>query len=158
NTTQGNFQSVVGVAVDQSGHLWVADDGTDNVMEFDEQGNFVQQWNDTYGQTITIAVDRTNNAVYLIRGTLATERWALTGGNETTIDNGSGAALAVDPQGGILYVDHGSDVAVYDAAGTQIDSVTLITSNSQGLAFGTTAGALYVSDVTGDNVTIYGPP
>jgi sugar lactone lactonase YvrE len=158
NSTQGHFQALVGVAVDQIGHLWTADDGTDIIVEFDEQGNFVQQWQDPFGTTVTIAVDRTNDAVYLIRGTTATERFTLTGGGETEIDPNGGTALAVDPQGGILYVDHGSDVAVYDAAGTQIDSVTLITSNSQGLAFGTTAGVLYVSDVTADNVTIYGPP
>src|SRR5262245_9172182 len=55
SSNQGNFGSVVGVAVDQVGHLWVADDGTDNIIEFDEQGNFLQQWNDTFGQTIAIA-------------------------------------------------------------------------------------------------------
>src|SRR5262245_9825555 len=158
SSTQGHFQSVVGVAVDQSGHLWVADDGTDNVIEFDEQGNFLQQWNDTYGQTVTIAVDRTNGFVYLIRGTRATERWTLTGGNETVIDNGNGAALAVDRQTGTLYVDHGGDVVVYDTTATQIDNFTLTGTNSQGLAFGSTAGALYVSDASANNVTIYGPP
>src|SRR5262249_29461521 len=50
------------------------------------------------------------------------------------------------------------DVAVYDAAGTSINTIALITSNSQGLGFGSAAGVLYVSDVTADNVTIYGPP
>src|SRR5262245_12973695 len=157
-STQGHFQSVVGVAVDQSGHLWVADDGTDNILEFDEQGNFLQQWNDTYGQTVTIAVDRTNGFVYLIRGTLATERWTLTGGNETVIDNGNGAALGVDPQSGTLYVDHGGDVVVYDTTAAQVDNFSLTGTNSQGLAFGSTAGHLYVTDRSANNVTIYGPP
>src|SRR5262245_25953527 len=158
SSTQGHFQSVVGVAVDQSGHLWVADDGTDNVIEFDEQGNFIQQWNDTYGTTARIAVDRTNNAVYLIRGTQATERWTLTGGNETVIDSGSGVAIAVDPQSGTLYVDHGGDVVAYDTTATQVDNFSLTGTNSQGLAFGSTAGHLYVSDQSANNVTIYGPP
>ena len=157
---QGHFQSLVGIAVDQSGHVWAADDGTDIINEFDDQGNFIpgSGWNDTYGQTVTIAVDSTNNAVYLIRGTLATERWTLTGGGETTIDGGSGAALAVDPASGNLFVDHGSDVTIYDASGTMIDSFTLTTSSSQGLAFGTTAGNVYVADRTANNVTFYGPP
>ena len=48
--------------------MWVADDSTDNVHEFDNAGNFIQQWNDTYGQTVTIAVDGTGGFVYLIRG------------------------------------------------------------------------------------------
>src|SRR5262249_5629908 len=158
NTNSGAFTALVAVAVDQIGHVWAADDGTDNVYEFDDQGNFVQQWNDTYGTTVTMAVDRSNNAVYLIRGTTATERWTLTGGDETQIDANGGTALAVDQQSGTLYVDHGSDVAVYDAAGTSINTIALITSNSQGLGFGSAAGVLYVSDVTADNVTIYGPP
>src|SRR5262249_5683765 len=153
SSTQGHFQSVVGVAVDQSGHLWVADDGTDNVIEFDEQGNFIQQWNDTYGQTVTIAVDRTNGFVYLIRGTLATERWTLTGGNETVIDSGNGAALGVDPQSGTLYVDHGGDVVVYDTTAAQVDNFSLTGTNSQGLAFSSSAGHLYVTDRSANNVT-----
>src|SRR5262249_15123578 len=99
-----------------------------------------------------------NGFVYLIRGTQATERWTLTGANETVIDSGTGVALGVDPASGTLYVDHGVDVAVYDSTGTQIDSFALNTSDSQGLAFGVTAGVLYVSDATADNVTIYGPP
>ena len=57
----------------------------------------------------------TNNAVYLIRGTVATERSTLTGGDETAIDGGVGTALAVDPVSGNLFVDHGSDVTIYDS-------------------------------------------
>src|SRR5262249_46625381 len=119
---------------------------------------FLQQWNDTYGQTVTIAVDRTNGFVYLIRGTLATERWTLTGGNETVIDNGNGAALGGDPQSGALYVDHGGDVVVYEPTAAQVDNFSLTGTNSQGLAFGSTAGHLYVTDRSANNVTIYGPP
>jgi DNA-binding beta-propeller fold protein YncE len=157
-TPQGPYSSLVGVAVDQSGNLWTADGSSDNVTEFDDQGNFLQQWNDTYGQTIAIAVDSTNNAVYLIRGTQATERWTLTGSGETVIDGGQGVALGVDPATGNLFVDHSSDVTLYDNTGTQIDSITLVSSSSQGLAYGSTAGALYASDSSSDQVTIYGPP
>jgi streptogramin lyase len=159
SSTQGHFQSIVGIAVDQSGNLWVADDGTDNVIEFDDQGNFLQQWNDTYGQTVAIAVDSTNGFVYLIRGFLTTERWNLTGGDQTEIDGvGTAMSVAVDPQSGTVYVDHVNSISVWDSTGAQLDSFALTTSNSLGLAFGSTAGVLYVSDATADNVTIYGPP
>ena len=159
SSTQGHFQSVVGIAVDQSGNLWVADDGTDNVIEFDDQGNFLQQWNDTYGQTVAIAVDSTNGFVYLIRGFLTTERWNLTGGDQTEIDGvGTAMSVTVDPQSGTVYVDHVDSISVWDSTGAQLDSFSLNTSNSQGLAFGSTAGVLYVSDATADDVTIYGPP
>jgi hypothetical protein len=66
--------------------------------------------------------------------------------------------VAIDPQSGNVFVDHGGDVVVYDSTGAQVDSFTLTGTNSQGLAFGSTAGHLYDSDRTADNVTIYGPP
>jgi hypothetical protein len=157
-TTQGLYSSLVGVAVDQSGNLWTADGNTNNIDEFNASGTFVQQWNDTYGSTLAIAVDSTNNAVYLIRGSQATEGWTLTGTGETAIDNGAGVALGIDPQTGNLFVDHGGDVVVYDHSATQVDSFSLTSTNSKGLAFGSSAGNLYVSDASNDNVTIYGPP
>src|SRR5262245_57392192 len=158
-STQGHFSSVAGVAVDQSGNLWVADGNTDNVIEFDPTGTFLQQWNDTFGQTLAIAVDATHNAVYLIRGVQTTERFTLTGGNETVIDNeGTGVALGLDPQSGNLYVDHSDHVSVWDPTGTQVDNFTLTGTNSQGLAFGSSAGHLYATDRTANNVTIYGVP
>jgi sugar lactone lactonase YvrE len=157
-STTGHFAALTGVAVDQSGNLWAIDTSTDNVYEFDATGTFVQQWADGYGTTSSIAVDSTTNAVYLIRGTQATERWTLTGGNETVIDSGLGVALGVDPVNGNLFVSHSSDVAVYDSTNASITDFTLSTSNAQGLAFGSSAGDLYVSDATADTVTIYGPP
>ena len=161
-TPQGPFVVVAGVAVDQTGHLWTADGSTDNITEFDQNGTFVQQWTDPFGQTLAIAVDRTHSFVYLIRGSQDTERFNLTGGDETVIEanNGSqaGTALSVEPSSGTLYIGHLDHVTVYDSTGTQLDAFALNTSNSQGVAFGTTAGVLYVSDATADNVTIYGPP
>src|SRR5215469_16106376 len=164
-TPQGHFVSLAGVAVDASGNLWTADSGTGNVDEFDPKGNFLQQWSDPSGTPQAIAVDAPHNAVYLLTfGTTA--RFTLTGGGQTTIDSGSGTALALDPQFGNLYVDHGHDVAVYDPAGTQIDTLFSlsagVTTNSQGLAFRSSVknspGALSVSDASNNTVTIYAPP
>src|SRR5262249_31496705 len=156
--TQGHFSTVAGVAVDQSGNLWVADANTDNIIEFDPTGTFLQQWNDTFGTTVAIAVDATSNAVYLIRGARTTERFTLTGGNETVVDNGDGNALAVDPQSGTLYVDHGGGGVGVGNRDAQVDNFSLTGTNSQGLAFGSSAGHLYVTDQSANNVTIYGPP
>jgi len=161
-TPQGPYVVVAGVAVDQIGHLWTADGSTDNITEFDAAGNFVQQWLDPFGQTLAIAVDRTNSFVYLIRGSQDTERFNLTGGDETVIEANdgtqAGVALSLEPSSGTLYIGHSDHVTVYDSTGAQLDNFALNTSNSQGLAFGTTAGVLYVSDATADDVTIYGPP
>src|SRR5262249_37617697 len=162
STPQGPFVVVAGVSVDQIGHLWTADGSTDNITEFDESGNFVQQWRDPFGQTLAIAVDRTRSFVYLIRGSQDTERFNLTGGHETVIEahNGTnaGVSLSPEPQGGPLSIGHLEHVTVYDNTATQLAAFALDTSNSQGVAFATTAGVLYVSDPTADNVTIYGPP
>jgi hypothetical protein len=165
STPQGHFVSLAGVAVDQSGNLWTADGGTANVDEFDNMGAFLQQWNDPSGSTQAIAVDSTHNAVYLINGGGTTERFTLAGGGETTIDNGSGVALGLNPQTGDLYVDHGGDVAVYDHTGTRIDTLFSLGSatNSQGVAYRATGrnvgrkDRLYVSDKGNNEVTIYGP-
>ena len=164
---QGHFAFIAGVAVDQNGNLWVADAGTGNVVEFDPLGNFLQQWAPGFSLQ-AIAVDATHNAVYLINGGGATERFTLSGGSETAIDSGSGTALALDPQTGNLYVDHGNDVAVYNFNGVRIDTLYSLgaATNSRGVAYrstghGTNAGRsdrLYVSDLVNNNVTIYGPP
>src|SRR5262249_40568091 len=77
-------------------------------------------------------------------------------------------AIAVEPQTGNLYVDHGSDVAVYDPSGTQLQSFSLgATTSSQGLAFHSLSspgsakrgvGNLYVTDAVNDDVLVFGPP
>ena len=174
-TPQGHFVSLAGVAVDQSGNLWTADVGTSNIAEFNAKGKFLQQWNDTHGSPSAIAVDSAHNAVYLItQGT--TERWTLTGNYQVQIDRPvffgpsffgpSASALALDQGTGNLYVDHSgtpSDVTVYDHTGIQLDDLSLVTTNSQGLAFRSSGGkkfgqnSLYVSDASDNNVTIYGP-
>ena len=167
-TPNGHFSVVAGVSVDQKGNLWVADGNTDNIIQFDTKNKFVQMWNDTFGATLAIAVDSNHNAVYLIRGAQTTERFTLTGQNETVIDNGAGVALGLDPSTGNLYVDHGGDVVVYDPTATQLQSFSLgSTTNSQGLAFHSLSssggakrgvGNLYVTDTTNDDVRVYGPP
>src|SRR5262249_43090193 len=164
SSPQGHFQSLVGVSVDQAGNLWTADASTNNIDEFDAKGAFVRQWTDTHGSPIAIAVDSTNNSVYLITppstpGLLVssfpiTERWTLTGQPQGEIDRpiafasatgfdgaALGSALALDPATGPLSVahtpaSHGADVAVYDRNGVQVDDLSLpATSNSLGLAF-----------------------
>jgi hypothetical protein len=79
---------------------WVAGGSSDFISEFNSKNKFLQQWQDPFGQTLAIAVDAPNNAVYLIRGAQTTELFTLTGGNETVIDNGLGVALGLDQKSG----------------------------------------------------------
>jgi hypothetical protein len=177
---QGHFVGVVGVAVDQLGNLWVADAGTANVVEFNAQGTFLQQWNDTHGSPSAIAVDSAHNAVYLTTSNI-TERWSSTGDYEAQVDPAvffgsegfsgpTASALALDPVTGNLYVDHsgapGNDVIVYDHTGIQLDDLSLgSNTNSQGLAFASLKGGskkpgqqqLLLADATNNSVTIYRP-
>ena len=165
-TPQGPYSGLAGVAVDQSGNLWTVDAGTGNVDEFDSQGNFLQQWNDQFGfGTIAVAVDSTRGAAYVIRADGATARFTLTGVGPTPVDAGPGIALALDPETGSLYVDHGGDVAIYDAAGNRIDTLFSLgsTTTSQGLALRASPHSngrqnrLYVGANGDDQATIYGP-
>jgi NHL repeat-containing protein len=168
SSTQGHFSNVAGIALDQNGNLWVADSGTGNVLEFDDSGNFLQQWSDPNGSPGAIAVDATNSFVYLIQGFGETDRFDLSGGNQKAIDTDTAVALALNPLLGTLYVDHGGNVAIYDATGARIDTLFSLgaTTDARGIAYratgkGNSAGRkdrLFVTDFDNDLVAIYGPP
>jgi hypothetical protein len=166
-TPQGGFQSLSGVAVDQSGNLWTIDSSTNNVDEFSPTGAFIQQWNDSKGSPGSIAVDSVDGTVYL-RTFSQTTAWTLNGTFKSVVDSGGptgagGTALSLDPSTGNVYVDHGSDVAMYDHNGTPIDNLWSIgsTTNSQGLAFRASGGGkgsrLYITDASNNDALIYGP-
>lgn len=161
-TTSGSFGGVVGIAVDQSNNLWVAGNNN-NISAFDSTGAFIREWNDTYGITLAIAVDSTTNAVYLIRGTLAMERWTLTGSGETVVDPNAATAIAVDPATGNVYAadnSSGNRIFVYDSTNTQIDNFSLAGGFGTvgGLGFYSATPALLVSDATNNDVGVYTTP
>src|SRR5262249_61401764 len=105
------------------------------------------------------AVNSNTNAIYLIRGSGATERWGLDGTGETVVDGSGGSSLAVDPGSGNVYVGKGTSVAVYDSENNSVDPSTLTgVGNAAGIAWGTTAPLLYVADSTNNDVATFGPP
>jgi hypothetical protein len=165
-TPLGAFVSLRGVAVDENGHLWALE--RNHVSEFDDQGNFVQQWTAPFNSAFTIAVDATHDAVYLLRNNGNIERFSLAGGDEKVVDQGNGTALALNPETGDLYVDHGHDVVIYDHTGARLDTLLSLgeATDSQGLALyaarrrGRLAGRkdrLYISDAADNQISIYGP-
>src|SRR5262249_2457145 len=165
-TPEGHFVSLAAIAVDQNGTLWTADAGNGSVAQFNKNGTFLGEWIDPSGSPSAIAVDANHGAVYLITlGT--TERFTFTGGGRTTIDSNFASALALDPQTGNLYVDHGNNVSIYDSTGALIDTLFSLggTTTSQGLAYystgkGNSAGKkdrLFVTDAANNLVTIYAP-
>src|SRR4029450_12118803 len=96
------------------------------------------------------------------------ERFPLAGGTPPPVDPSGGTALALDPQTGNLYVNHGNNVVIYDAAGVHIDSLFSLgtTTNSRGIAYYSTgknnsAGKrdlLFVPDPDQNLVANDGPP
>ena len=166
NATQGQFQGLVAIAVDQSGNVWTADTTTNNIDEFDPTGAFLAEWNDTYFATDAIAVDSANNAVYLIRDlysdTGSTERWTLDGQRPpATLYPRNGAALALDPATGNLYIAERSrtnQVLEYDPANNQIaDFDTPQIQTPAGAAFDSATGQLYLADSTASQILVYSP-
>jgi NHL repeat len=165
-TPLGPFGSLRGVAVDENGHLWALD-GND-VAEFDAQGNFLQQWTAPFNSAFAIAVDATHDAVYLLRNNGNIERFTRAGADEKVIDDGDATALALNPETGDLYVNHGHDVVIYDHTGARLDTLLSLgeATDSQGLAFygirhrGRFAGRrdrLFVGDAIDNEIAIYGP-
>jgi hypothetical protein len=127
--TQGHFQSLAAIAVDQNGNLWTEDSNTGNVDEFDNTGAFTgTEWADGFQFAFNngIAVDAANGAVYLISNTTNAVKFSLTGTNPTTVDSsGVVQSLAVDLTTGDLYVGEAgtsTSVSVYDKTGAKTDS------------------------------------
>ncbi len=162
------FVGVSSVAVDPSGNVWVAETGA-TVYELDDSGTLVSTFNDSYGETVAIAVDA-SESVYLIRGSEQTEKWTEAGrasGTPEMFDNTAGTGLAVDPSTGDVYVDLGSSVHELEASGKVIGTfgTELLASGSQ-MAYDPNAtisgaggpGALYAADRGGNDVAMFVPP
>src|SRR5262249_9190031 len=147
-------------AVDQSGNFWTADANTDNITEFDPTGTFLQQWNDTFGTTLAIAVDATHNAVYLIRGFQTANRFTLTGTNgPTEIDHeGTGVARGAARAGGPLTATHAILFRAGPPGAPKTHTTILPPPTPRAPASGRRAALLSSSPPPADPVTIYGPP
>jgi hypothetical protein len=163
-STEGVFQSLAAIAVDQSGNLWTDDSFTGNIDEFNNTGAFVRQWNDNYGTTSNagIAVDSAHNAVYLISNQSNADKWSLTGTGRTTLTSSfSVTSLAVDPTSGALYAadsPNGNQVEVFDTSGTQTDSFAASgIVQFGGLAIRHSTSQLAISDQANNDVETFGP-
>jgi sugar lactone lactonase YvrE len=153
-----------GVAVDQSGHVWVAEAGglndpDDQVREYDEAGNLVQSWETGHIFTEALAVD-TSGHVYLISDAFSVSRFDSDGTNETPVGDpfGFAFAIAVNPSDNHLYVDQGDTVSEFDDSGTLVNQFSTRTSQSVGIAV-SGGGNVYVTNgVFGQGrVHVFGP-
>jgi hypothetical protein len=121
---EGPFGQLAGLAVDNSGDLWVYVGGTvhalnDHMYEFEQGGGFTQSWQ-AKGPPGTegiiggyspqgIAVDGVGD-LYVSSGN-AVQKLSPTGGFIGTVSAGSVTGLAVDHATNDVYVDQGTTVA-----------------------------------------------
>ena len=107
SATEGPFGTVAGIAVDVSGHLWVYSTSTE-MFEFDQNGNFVQNWESGYGVTQSgIAVDSSDN-LYVVRFNPLVEKFNESGTDLGQVSPGEDnlvTGVAIDPSDNDLYVD-----------------------------------------------------
>jgi hypothetical protein len=151
-----------GLAVDDSGHLWVAESGdgaSDNGMvhEFDSAGNEVQSWPDHYFSTEAIAVDSTSR-VYLISGASEVTRWTSTGGDETSIASDA-TGIAVGPNDDHVYVLQRQFVSELDEDAAPVNEFgSGPLNNSFGIAINGATGNVYVTNsIPPRQVSVFGP-
>jgi hypothetical protein len=151
-----------GVAVDQNGHVWVAEsgDGEDadgTVHELDAAGNLLQSWPTGYFSIADIAVDSASR-VYLVNGATEVYRWTATGADETFITDGA-TGIAVGPGDDHLYVNKRDSISEYDESGAPvIDFGSGPIANSAGIAVHGATGNVFVSNsISPRQVCVFGP-
>jgi NHL repeat len=162
----GFASAVIGVAVDPSGHVWVAEEGEPGpVSEFDNalHNTLLTSLTPPHGRSPGIAVDSEEN-LYLIKGTpnVATfnKEGTLIASNVTSCACVTG--LAIDPATNSLFVDQGgSSLAEYgpfsiEEGEAPIEEFAGRLSGGGAIAV-TPAGTVYAADTTNNDVEIFTP-
>ena len=111
----GMFSSVVDIAVDGSGDIYVAERDPGRVQRFDKAGTYLNGWVIEGEQLVAIAADRATSTVYVVSGTNIYKYEGTTGQElarlpRATSDFFATQDVAVLPNGDILtYVSGKSD-------------------------------------------------
>jgi hypothetical protein len=116
------FASLLGIAVDPSGNLWVYDEEAE-MREFAPDGSAITEFNTGIGPNARgIAVDSADD-IYLVRGAGAVAKIDSSGAELIgEVDSREATGLAVDPATDHLYIDFGSEVGEFSPAGGRLDS------------------------------------
>jgi sugar lactone lactonase YvrE len=166
-TVEQAFVEPDGVAVDSAGNLYVSDFGHGAVDMFDSSGLGVRQilssqWSDIAAAGPSgLALDSMGNIyVQNYQSSVAALKVGALGEvtSQSVLDENSSFAVGVDPGLNDVYVAHRSSISAYDSLGAQIDTLTLPGLNSVGVAASATTHNVFVSDINGGNVHVFGPP
>jgi hypothetical protein len=158
------FESVVGVATDLAGHVWVRESHAVDEFNGDSVNEFVAQF--STGSQVGlpgIAVDASENVYVRLEANV--EKFSSTGSDLGTVDGcGCATGMAVDTSTGELFVGQGTEVAVYNGSGVQTATFGSL-ARTEGLAFnpavtfpGSLSGGLYVVDTGANEVATFAAP
>jgi len=159
----GQLSAPIALAVDQSsGDVYVADNGNGRVDEFSASGSFLQSITGTPGGSFSnvweVAVDSAGN-LYIDDAGQGVYKFSSSGTYQSTLESGAPSGVAIDGSDNV-FVLQPPTVFEYGSSGAQIGSfpATGLAATSLGMAFGNTAGVLYVAQFTAHDVAMFGSP
>ncbi|MGC2374443.1 MAG: hypothetical protein WA484_11280 [Solirubrobacteraceae bacterium] len=162
-----HFQRPLGAAVDAEGDVYIADEGSEAIYEFNSVGEEVEgPITGPFGAPDYLALDAGGDLFVrgYHNGTVVELKRNPSGGFEPGIELVEGAftyGIAVDPVHNILYLDLGQSIAEYTLNGGKVTLLSEfgagIIGFSEGLGVNDTSGDIYVSDLGFGNIHIFGP-
>jgi DNA-binding beta-propeller fold protein YncE/phosphodiesterase/alkaline phosphatase D-like protein len=158
-----------GVAVDNEGHIWDANNGTSSVIEYPAEGGSaittIPTGPSLGAEPCKIGVDTSNNDVYPAQyfgsgGLVAKFTKASNYTSYTTIQGGSyEQRVAINPAKGVIYLGgsygipccpSNSKIQAFDTStGTLLDTFTLPEGNPRGIAVQNSTDTVFVSSTNG---------
>ncbi len=126
-TTLGSgFSGPIGIAVDASGNILVADRSNDAIKRMDASGNNVQVLGSGFVRPAGVAVDANGNILVADTNNDAIKRMDSSGNNIQTLGSTFSRPrdIAIDASGNILVVDSGNDaIKSMDASGNNLQTL-----------------------------------
>jgi streptogramin lyase len=166
------FGEPLGVAVDSHGNVFVADYGSESVVEFDPAGTEIGRVDVSASvrHPSSVALDSAGDLFVQGYSNGIVAKYAANGSGEiepgtipTQILAGGASGVAVDPSTGELFVAIGNHVAQYDAATTAENPAPELEFGSEELgaagrvAVNAETHDIYVSDNGNSGVAVFGP-
>jgi hypothetical protein len=162
-SSAGAFGEACGVAVDSSGHVYVADASHHTIDKFasppvngatEEEIPFSSQ------EPCNIAAGAGPSAGYVFVAGYSSGVFKVNNSTEEEIDSGKALSLSVDPATGHLYAATESEVKEFNASGASPVEVssTPLPGIAAGVAVNWATGSLYASQASSSNVEVYAPP
>ncbi len=168
-TEEPSWKEPSGVAIDSHGDLYVANfgPGSGAVSEFSPEGQDIRQLSGgdigVGAGPVGVAVDSANN-LYVNNYSHSVVKIDPEG-HESFLDTDNSWGVAVDAAGDVFvddsseeFVPKDSRIVEYNQAGEEVDDFGKeIVGASEGVAVNDTTGDVYVSDLSNDDVLVFGP-